>query len=125
VSTERTNVANTDGDEGRVEAPSYDLDKGAVAYMVLDGWFDRENAVRTIEALTGLVEAADAREAEARKLKRGDKVRLSTRFTERKYTVVTDEVDGRVDVVDLDDGRLWERQRAHIFERIAAPSVPF
>lgn len=75
--------------------------------------FDRAGAVSLIEALTAAVEAADAREAaEARKLKRGDRVR--GRYVGRPYTVVSDETeDGRVDVVSLATGNLYTRSEAH------------
>jgi hypothetical protein len=77
---------------------------GAVAYIsrAVNGHYDREAVVALIEALTNAVEAADAREvAEARKLKRGDKVHLRG-YPSALRTVVTDETAcGLVDVVTI------------------------
>lgn len=112
---------DADGDTVTVQESSAPTKGFAFLMTATDGvWLDRENAVGVIEALTDLIEAADAREAEAAKrLKRGDKVRLSSVNTDHRYTVVTDESDaGRVEVVAWGDGVLWSNQRANLFERI-------
>lgn len=123
-----TQINDVDGDSVTVQSADY-AHRPEIVTSVHDDHngtyhdLDRENAVRMIEALTAAVEAADAREAaEARKLKRGDLVRLVTNRT-WLYTVLSDEdTDGRVDLVCLER---WGRPAGDIlndpvegFERV-------
>lgn len=89
----------------------------------------RDDAAALATHLTAAVEAADAREAaEARKLKRGDRVRLGASSRDTLYTIVSDETEGGfVDVVRVRpgypdrmvSGLLLEGQAAHQFVRVA------
>ncbi|MGW5402661.1 hypothetical protein [Streptomyces sp. NPDC003952] len=105
-----------DNDTIRVEDTS-----DGVAYIFSPGGtiLDREAAVGVIEALTNAVEAADTREAEAaRKLKRGDEVAFVGYDGRYRYTVISDEENGRVDVVSHTDRRIYERTSVIDYERI-------
>ncbi|WP_405061938.1 hypothetical protein OG474_09855 [Kribbella sp. NBC_01505] len=116
-----------DQDSLLVERATAYENKGAVVYIaeMNSGWLTREGAVAIIAAITEVVEAADAREAEAaRKLKRGEQVYCdgSPRATR---TVVSDEThDGYVDVVVTNGeglvghGRLLTRSDASYYTRI-------
>lgn len=113
-----------DGDAVRTETPE-DGKPESAAFIVTDRdgvYLTREGTVGLIAALTDLIEAHDAEEArkteaaakEARKLKRGDRVR--GRYTGKVYTVVSDETDdGRVDVVPHEVSGLWPDEPANSF----------
>lgn len=110
-----TEVPDIDGDELDV----YQYPGGARVIVSLSNGgtrdYDREGAVRLIEVLTDAVQAHD--EVEAAKLKRGDKV-FSAHHSARgmTYMVLSDEENGRVDVVSLNpNATVYEDRDASTF----------